>query len=136
MKASSCKAPMVLGDFNTSVNGMFIGCLPVTSLLQSSLACFYNETCILEIQTALELTLVNFTENFIALDPTVSSRFEPTTPLETIIKSLMIEEWRYVFNYSSYFDECKLSTCTYTSIERNSFLDITLRLLGLCKYLL
>lgn len=106
---------------------MFIGCLPVTSLFQSSLACFYNETCIFEIQRALGFDSTNFAQNFVALDSTASSKFEPTTPMETIIKGLMVEEWTYVFNYSSYFDQCKISSCSYSSLERNSFIAIVLR---------
>lgn len=133
MKALNCIAPMVIGNYSISVNGMFVGCLPITSLLHSSLSCFYNETCFTQIQAALESNTTHFTQKLSALDPTVPSRFEQNTPLGTIVKSLMIEEWSYTLNYSSYFDQCKVSSCTYTLSQRNSVLEIALKVLGLCE---
>ena len=100
------------------VPGMVLGCLPVDSVLSSTLECFYNQTCV---QMLIDLRTVDigdkflpFTLNITALDPSVPSRFSPKTPLNMIVSQLLVEEWINTTYPIAHYKQCRPSTCTYT----------------------
>ena len=114
---------------NVSITGMFIGCLPITSLRLSTLQCFYDRNCLDIVKNALKLENLSIT----ALDSTQSSQFLLNTTLDRIIDNLMLEEWSNSQNYTSYFNQCNSQQCSYSIVKRNSILLIFTVLLGLCK---
>ena len=128
--AASCVDPLYLGiNQSIRVQGMFIGCLPLTSLLHSTLECFYNETCVADIVTAMTVTDLSVS----ALDSTRPSRYQPNTPLREVINSLMTENWTNSINYSRYYAECSPNECTYSIITKNTVGYIILTVTSLCK---
>ena len=112
---------------------MFIGCLPLTSLFRSSLTCFYNETCLDQVKMAMMINSGSSNLSIPILDANVSSRFKPDTPLETIVNALMVETWDSAVDYAAYFQQCKVTACSYELSEHNNALVVLLRVLGLCK---
>lgn len=108
---------------------MMIGCLPITSLRLSTLECFYNQTCLNQMKTILNIENITIS----ALDSTQTSQFFPNTTLNHIIDHLMLEKWTNQTNFTKYFDQCNPQECTYSLIEQNSALSIFATLLGLCK---
>lgn len=133
MNAPQCTSPLVLRNGSVTVNGMFIGCLPLSSLMQSSLACFYNKSCLEQIHQALQILNLAPKLTISALNATVSSRFKPDTSLDNIINALLIESWVSTIEYEKYFNQCNISSCVYIEEQRSSPLLITLKLLGLCE---
>ena len=131
--AANCIAPFILANGNVSVNGMFVGCLPLSSLLHSSLACFYNETCLEQVKTALMLRAVAPSLNLEVLNANMTSIYKPNTSLATILYSLLVETTDYSINYTAYFNQCQVTSCTYSVAQRNSLIDIITRVLGLCE---
>lgn len=100
------------------VPGMVLGCLPVDSVLSSTLECFYNQTCV---QMLIDLRTVDigdeflpFTLNITALDASARSRFSPKTPLKMIASQLLIDEWINTTYPIAHYEQCRPSTCTYT----------------------
>jgi len=128
-QSSTCKDSLIIKN-NTIVNGMFIGCLPITSLRLSTLECFYNQTCLNGIQQILDLQNISIINS---LDPFASSQYSIETTLNDIIDHLMLEEWTYRINYTSYFNTCNLKKCTYSIMKTKNPLAIFMSLLGLCK---
>ena len=51
LQSVNCIDLLIIGN-DTVIDGMFIGCLPITSLRLSTLECFYNQTCLNQIQQA------------------------------------------------------------------------------------
>lgn len=134
LNALNCIAPMLINNNTIEVDGMFIGCLPLTSLLHSSLSCFYNATCLLRLQTTLQLDLVAPTLNLSTLNSTSNSRFSSNTPLSNIVNALMIETWNLNIDYPSYFHQCNVASCTYTYLQRNNIIIIVTKIIGVCKH--
>ena len=133
LNASNCIAPLLLNNGTVTVDGMFIGCLPLSSLLRSSLSCFYNETCIRRVQVALQFNIHFPTFRASPLSVTMVSEFKPDTPIENIINSLMVETWTSTVDYLAYFQQCQAKTCTYSIAQRNNVPTIAAKLLGLCE---
>ena len=129
-KAIDCADPLVVGERNTSVIGMKIGCLPVTSLRLSTLECFYNQTCVDEVKASFQLQNLSIT----ALDSSQSSQYSLNTTLDYIIDSLFLEQSTENVNYSAYYEQCNPQQCSYSLVARNSVLSIFTTLLGLCKF--
>ena len=129
IQSASCIDPLVISQ-NTSIPGMFVGCLPLTSLRLSTLECFYNQSCLDRVTQAINLQYIPLT----ALDPTQSNQFSINTTLNYIIDNLMLDDWTSNNNYSAYFNECNLNQCTYSIIKQNNPLVIFTTLLGLCEF--
>ncbi|CAF1345639.1 unnamed protein product [Adineta steineri] len=113
---SACVEPISLelnSGPNWTVPGMMIGCLPLESMLESTLECIYDQDCL---NTITETLLA---KSIRALSST-RTRFKPinTTKLITTASELFIEDWGVKFSYENYFASCQPKTCSYTSSER------------------
>ncbi|CAF1241258.1 unnamed protein product, partial [Adineta steineri] len=95
------------------VPGMLVGCLPRDSMLQSTLECFYNRSC---------LDLIGVSQAIIPLNATVPSRFRVNTTVNTMFEQLFIETWQNSSNFTSYYNACHPKTCSYTNTQRGNFL--------------
>ncbi|CAF1460917.1 unnamed protein product [Adineta ricciae] len=101
--------------------GMLAGCYPLESILQSTMACFYNKTCISQLSYVGRLNVSTL----------VSSHFPLNTTVESIINELMIEELISNISYDSYFNGCAPLSCTYTYVDDNHVVEAITRLIGL-----
>ncbi|CAF1058517.1 unnamed protein product [Adineta steineri] len=110
------------------VPGFYIGCYVIETLLQSTLQCFYDQTCIDEL--LLYLTTAS-PINVTALDPSLSSQYSEDSTIEYLLNSLMIEEWNPIQIYDRYYDECQPIECTYTIKTRNSVIYIITTMFGI-----
>jgi len=117
----TCMEPMSLelsSGQNWIVPGMMIGCLPLESMLQSTLECIYDQNCLNRINQTVSA------ESLLALS-TSRTRFQPinTTKLESIVAELFIEDWGVKFPYENYFNSCQPETCSYTLSTRFNIRD-------------
>ncbi|CAF1147349.1 unnamed protein product [Adineta steineri] len=108
-----------------SVRGMKIGCIPSESLLASTLECFYDQSCLDLIQH-----YTNYRNSSIPL-LTTTTRFTSNTTVDELKNNLFIERWSTQINYSSYYEQCLPSVCSYTSIEKFNLLYTITVILGL-----
>jgi hypothetical protein len=87
------------------ISGLVQSCLPVDSVLASTLQCFYDTSCI---QMLIEwrsfdssnITIDPRVLNTTPLDPMINSRFSPNTTLNDIVSQLFIENWTDSVNFS------------------------------------
>lgn len=120
-----CIDPLFITE-NVSVPGMFIGCLPITSLRLSSLKCFYDQLCLNQMKEIIHLTNISIVSLY------VSQSSNKT--LGEIIDNLMLKQWIHQINYTEYLNECQPIECTHLILQRNHFLVVFTTLLGLCKF--
>ncbi|CAF1409030.1 unnamed protein product [Didymodactylos carnosus] len=109
------------------VPGFYLSCFIVDSLLQSILECFYQRQCINEIQSWM-------TTNFTIVSPpdaTLKSKYRPTTPVQEIFSNLTIEQWLTTILFSSYYDECHPTECTFSYVQSFDLLYTIVALLAL-----
>jgi hypothetical protein len=106
---------------------IFIGCFVVPSVLQSSLSCFFNQTCLDRIQLALsskrrvDMTILDVN----------STRFSPHSLIGTILDDLMVESWNEKILYDEYYEQCAPEQCTYTYTSHNNPFQIVTTTVGL-----
>ncbi|CAF4216179.1 unnamed protein product, partial [Adineta steineri] len=117
----TCSTPAVFLDNSNNasaylyiIDGWYIGCRPIDSLLSSTLKNFYDQTMI----NSLLQVFNNTSSNFTCLDANKESIFDLNTTLSTIIKSDFIEKWIQNINYSLYFNYCAPKLCFYTINKR------------------
>jgi hypothetical protein len=110
------------------VPGFFGACYIIESLLLSDLRCFYNQTCIDELESYF---ISSSPWNITALDESLPSRFLPNSTIENVIDELMVEEWTRSTMYQNYFNGCQPKECTYTHETKNSIIYIVTTLFGL-----
>ncbi|CAF3804336.1 unnamed protein product [Adineta steineri] len=121
-----CVVPQVVKVFN--VTGFYVGCYTTEALLRSTLECFYNQTCIDNLQIYLSSRSPMYVT---ALDSSLPSQYSEYSTIENLLNSLMIEEWNPTQMYDRYYDECQPIECTYTIITRNNILYVITTLIGI-----
>ncbi|CAF4066819.1 unnamed protein product [Adineta steineri] len=115
----------------TRLPGLKSGCLPVTSILASTLQCFYNQRCLNK--------LVSFfptKENFSAMAINNVSRFGPRATVKSIVDNLMVEDWLMNMSYEKYRDNCAPLSCTYLKEMSITLMDVVVKLIGLLSGLI
>ncbi|CAF4063791.1 unnamed protein product [Rotaria sp. Silwood1] len=111
-----------------SVQGQYVGCFVTEALLQSSLQCFYNQTCINELRTYLTY---NSSLIVTALNASLLNRFFENSTIQELVDKLMIEQWNLSTTFESYYNACQPRQCTYTYAARNDIIYIVTILFGL-----
>ena len=120
----TCTIPLkIVGDYYTAiVDGMVFGCYLLETVLLSSLACFYSETCITDIRQALD-ALPLTPEDFIKLNNS-ATRFSINDTIEKIAYELFIESWTSNVSYERFFNSCSPKYCIYTYHYRFDALEL------------
>jgi hypothetical protein len=111
------------------VPGVYLGCFLFEALLQSTLECFYNQSCI----DILQSYKISSTEmyNVSSLDSSLSSRYNETSTIQELVNQLMVEKWNLSSTYENYYKECQPIKCTYTYVTKNGVLYIATTILSL-----
>lgn len=125
---STCSALsyITFSQYFTTLNqimpGFRIGCLLLDSLLQSSLTCLYNKTCLGLMQANMYYSKPVKSEIL-----TYSPLSTPNTTIETILSQLFVSEWIQNTSFDLYFNECSPQSCKYSySMQYNPVYVITL----------
>ncbi|CAF1188272.1 unnamed protein product [Adineta ricciae] len=107
-----------------SISGLRVGCLPYSSLLQSTLECFFKQSCIDRIQKYLPaLAFVS--------PLSVHSRFHQKATVKHLLDQLFIESWNQINNFTAYFQSCSPHSCTYSYDQRFNILYVIVKLIGI-----
>jgi hypothetical protein len=109
--STQCSSPMIID--NITFDGLAIGCLPSTVLLQSTLECFYNQTCLDTLHHALSVNIPS-----LPVSINMSNYFPPNTTMGSLFNQLFIERWFRQYDYEAFFQTCGVSLCTYTYIQQ------------------
>ena len=104
---------------------MMGGCFSYTSLLQSTLECFYEQSC-------LDLLEV-FVPGLAVISPIsrTLSRFPSTTTVSDLLQQLFVESWNNQSNFTRYFQMCSPGSCSYSYDRRFNWLYVLVTLVGL-----
>ncbi|CAF0857897.1 unnamed protein product [Adineta steineri] len=112
---------------NFTISDLQVGCYVLPSVLNSSLSCFFNQTCLDMIQRETKSAR---SINVPILDIN-STRFSPHTRIQTLLDNLMIETWNETISYEKYYEICAPEQGTYTYTSRNNPVQIITTLIGL-----
>ncbi|CAF1302103.1 unnamed protein product [Adineta ricciae] len=129
--ALDCISPATIFDTTNeivvmTISGLFAGCLPVNSILLSTIECFYNQTCIDNL-----LSYFSTNEIFTAMKINDQSHFPPNSSIGSIVNRLMIEDLTINISCEKYFNQCSPHMCTYSNTRRHGIVFITERIIGL-----
>jgi hypothetical protein len=129
----TCVEPSSIYDYSNgailfSVAGIYIGCYIIESLLQSDLRCFYNQTCINQLQSYL---ISSSSMNITALDKTLLVQFLENSTIEVVVDQLMVQQWNQSKMYDRYYNACQPAECIYTHQTKNNPIYIITTLIGL-----
>ncbi|CAF1509726.1 unnamed protein product [Adineta ricciae] len=107
------------------IQGLKMGCLPSESFLQSTLQCFFNQTCLNLIQqysnsSHFNISSLSYPKNESLINKTIHE----------LINDLFVESWSKNINYSLYFNQCLPSLCSYTYNKRFDLFELITFLLG------
>ena len=111
-----------------TVPGMYTGCYVIESLLQSTLQCFYDQTCINQLQSYF---LSSSTMYITALDSSLPTQYFINSTIEDLLDHLMVEQWNSSHMYENYYNACHPAQCTYTHQAKNNIIYIVTTLIGL-----
>ncbi|CAF1503361.1 unnamed protein product [Adineta ricciae] len=112
------------------VPGIETGCYPLNSILESSLECFYDQTCVNNVSSYFPTK-----ETFTAMTISQTSRFSDKSSVQSIVDYLMIENWYTNITYEKYYNKCIPMTCTYSTVKSNHVSVIVTKCIGMLSTL-
>ncbi|CAF1557465.1 unnamed protein product [Adineta ricciae] len=104
-----------------------IGCFLIDALLTSTLECFYNFSCLYEIDKYMWKSL----GELFHFNPLNSNLNSPNETIEIILNRLMIDKWIINKSFSSYYKTCAPLSCTIEYIGYNDILFVLITITGL-----
>ncbi|CAF0846729.1 unnamed protein product, partial [Adineta steineri] len=110
------------------VPGLYVGCFIVEALLQSTLECFYNQTCLNILQSYGRFSS---SMNVIPLNSSLSSRYNTTSTIQELVNELMVENWNLSIIYENYYNGCQPTQCSYSYTAKNNAIYIATMIFGL-----
>ena len=113
------------------VPGMFTGCVPSSSILQSTLECFYDSSCL---DTLASLGIDTF--HLRPLNVSVPSRFSINASIESVFKELFIEDLFSRSSFSNYFRTCAPMACSYTYSDQINIISTLATIISLLSGLI
>jgi hypothetical protein len=108
------------------IDGFSAGCMPMDSILQSTLQCFYNQTCLNGF-----LSFLSTNETFTAMNMSKESRFKKISTVKELVTDLMVEEWITNISYEKYYAQCAPIICTYSKVNRHDFVYVLTKIISL-----
>lgn len=111
---------------NITFPGLKFDCLPSLITFNSSLECFYDQTCV---DTLLEYYPKQI--NVSILNKSMNSRFLPTMVLGEIVDEIFIERIINSTLFDSYYEQCSPISCTYAYHSRFQVSYVLAILVGL-----
>jgi hypothetical protein len=109
-----------------NVTGFLVGCYALDGLLNSSLECFFDSTCL---STVLTYFPVSNVTNITTLNIN-QTKYSAETTIGILVNNIFLEDWSSEISFSAYYSECAPILCTYKFTEYNSILQILTTLLG------
>ncbi|CAF3506069.1 unnamed protein product [Rotaria sp. Silwood2] len=110
------------------IPGIYSGCFVMESLLQSTLECFYNQTCIEPLSSYF---LSNTSLVITTLDSSLPSRFLENSTIQELVDKLMVEQWNLSMTFESYYSACQPIRCTYSYIKKHDVIYMITTMFGL-----
>ena len=137
----TCTQQIVL-KMNTTyipVPGWYIGCYMIDSLLDSTLECYYNQTCIQLIYNSFStVNLYGVQWNTSTPQPqslnvsqSLIGRFPMNSTIRDCLQELLVETWNPTTDFNSYYEQCQPTGCSYTLNIRKDLLVVVTTLVGL-----
>ena len=109
--------------------GFRIGCYPLEALLQSSLICLFNSTCVKLLEFYFPSSIGSGSMK--TLIEAELTRYKMNITIETLVNQLLVEQWITNISYDAYFIQCAPSVCTFTYTRNNGPLVMITTILGL-----
>ena len=115
------------------IPGFVIGCSSIETVLESTLECFYNQSCIdtLLEHGAIVVRWMGTPMNVTALNPDLASRFQQNTSMREMVGLLFVEEWQKNVYYETFYKKCAPVQCSYSYETRNEILYIATTMLSI-----
>ena len=121
LASASCIQPA-----NPSVPGYVVGCTPLEALLQSTIACLYDQSCMDRFAAHLNLSA----QISKPLDRN-ATRFSDDGIVGSLVQQMFIETCSSNVSYDRFFEQCHPLSCSVTLTRRNSLITVVTTLLGL-----
>ncbi|CAF3912120.1 unnamed protein product [Adineta steineri] len=109
------------------IQGYLVGCTPLESLLQSTIECLYEQSCVDLLGIYLNMSLPN---SSISLNKN-ETRFSSNDTIDSIVQQMFVETCSSNVSYNQYFEQCKPDSCSVTLFEQGSLIIVITTILGL-----
>lgn len=136
MRSTTCTRKSVIQNLRYedifTIPGVVVACFPIEAMLQSTLSCFFQQTCINNLVSVLnQSSSHNIEYKFTTLDNSLPSRYSSGSKLQDIANHLMIEDINWDVSHEYYYENCRPSICSYLTKLRNDLAYATRTMLGL-----
>ena len=122
--SSACVEPAAFYNLTLhkvyTLRGIMFGCSSLEFILRSSLACFFSNSCLVELEYSMALgnpSGYGFPPRG-HISPmefsSAPSRFQADDTIETIVNEMFIDSWWNETSYEQYYNACAPTYCSYS----------------------
>lgn len=112
--------PMI---YSKQLPGLYTGCMPFQSIMQSTLQCFYDQNCLINLFPDLDSIQI--------LNNDLNDIYSIDTQIDLIIDQLFIENVSITDDFQLFYSECSPTKCNYSYNSRGTAAFIMVTLLSL-----
>jgi hypothetical protein len=111
------------------IPGMFLTWFPLQSILMSTLECLYNDSCLFQIISHINVNVssINFTTLNLSSEYNTNNSYDE---IEILANKLFIQSWNYQSSFESYFNQCYPLKCQYTYQSRLILIYVITTIIG------
>ncbi|CAF1121633.1 unnamed protein product [Adineta steineri] len=112
---------------------LYLGCSPLSGFLMSRTAWWYNITYMKHIQATYSMVIhARPSPNIKPLHASISTRFGDINT-EDLLREMLLEKTIKNVYYDRFYKACKPSFCSYTVVQRRTYIVIIFLLISICS---
>ncbi|CAF1356586.1 unnamed protein product [Adineta steineri] len=112
---------------------LYLGCSPLSGFLMSRTAWWYNITYMKHIQATYSMIIqTRPSPNFEPLNEYISTRFGDINTTD-LLSEMLLENTTKKAYFDKFYNACKPSFCSYTVVQRRSYIVIIFLLISICS---
>lgn len=120
----NCSCLNLNGCPRSSVEGIVSDCLTVNAALQSSLQCYFNQTCLSHLHPALASSINR-------LDPESNHQSNINFTIEDLLHRFLLDKLSIEVDFAVYYQQCQPYYCSYSYRRRFDYGYAIMMLIGM-----
>ena len=124
----NCSCLNMNGCPRSSIDGIVSDCLMINGVLQSSLQCYFNQTCLSQLHPSVMSSVneLNFEKNH---------QSNITSTVQELLERFMLDQWIIEIDFTAYYQQCQPNYCLYSYRQRFDLIYALTTIIGIFSVL-
>lgn len=122
--SDNCSCANLDGCPRPSIEGIVSDCLMINGVLQSSLRCYFNQTCFSQLHPRV-------TSSITILNPENNHQANMNSTVEGLLNRFFLDQLSVQLDFTRYYQQCQPIYCSYSYRRRFDFVYVVTTIIGI-----